>query len=248
MSEDLDLSIIIPVKNEAGAVPVLAGEIEQAMTGLDIRWECLWIDDGSTDDTLARIEELHRRESRHHFVSMTQNCGQSAALLAGFDYARGRIIATLDGDLQSDPGDLPPLLPLLRRGEVDMVCGIRVLRHDSRIRRISSRLGNRLRNVITGERMTDEGCAVRVFYRECALGLPRFRGLHRFLPGLAELRGFRWIEVPVRHRPRSLGRSKYGIGNRLWPVLVDTLGVSWLRRRVALPVVKRSSLPETRSE
>jgi dolichol-phosphate mannosyltransferase len=248
MPEHSEISIIIPVRNEAQAVPILARELEHVLARLEIAWECLWVDDGSTDATLLLLEDLHRRSNRQQFIALGKNSGQSAALLAGFDRARGRIMATLDGDLQSDPNDLPRLLPLLQRGTVDMVCGVRVKRQDSWWRRMCSWTGNRLRNMVTGSCATDESCAVRVFYRDCVDGLPRFRGLHRFLPTLIELRGFRWIEVPVEHRGRLFGRSKYGARNRLWPFFADTIGVCWLRHRIAKPVVKHSSLDETPNE
>lgn len=236
-----DVSIVLPVLNEEGSVRRLAQEIQAAFSGTPWSWECLWIDDGSTDRTLRRLEELHSADPRHRYLSLSCNCGQSAALSVGFARARGRILATLDGDLQNDPADLPRLVREMEASCLHMVNGVRVRRRDSALRRLVSRLANRFRNRVTGAAVTDAGCSTRVFYRECIDGLAMFRGMHRFLPTLVEMQGYRMSEVPVNHRPRTHGRSTYGIPARLWVGLVDTLGVRWLRERALRPEVKASS-------
>jgi dolichol-phosphate mannosyltransferase len=238
----LELSVVVPVHNEEGAVGALATEVEQALAPLGHAWECIWVDDGSTDRTVAVLAE-HLPGSRHRLLELQRNSGQSAALMAGFRAARGRFIATLDGDGQNNPADLMGMLARLRVGDVDAVNGIRAKRRDTWVRRVSSRIANAYRNGLTGEQVTDVGCAIRVFRRECTDFLPVFKGMHRYLPTLLRLHGFTITEMPVSHRPRETGRTKYGIHTRLWVGLADTLAICWMQRRVAVPRVKRE-LPE----
>jgi dolichol-phosphate mannosyltransferase len=229
----MELSVIIPVFNEEENVEDLAAEVDRALEGSGLTWECLWVDDGSTDGTADRLTIIAARDpkERHRFLRFERNAGQSAALWAGFRHARGRLIATLDGDGQNDPRDLPRLVDMLRHGGYDMVNGYRAKRHDSWLRRISSRIANAFRNRVTGKTVRDVGCSTRVFRRECVEHLPPFKGLHRFLPTLVVLYGYRITETPVGHRPRRKGVTKYGIHNRLWVGLLDSFGVWWLRRR-----------------
>ncbi|MCP4547969.1 MAG: glycosyltransferase family 2 protein [bacterium] len=236
-----DISIIVPVYNEEESAPVLAREISDAFNSQPRTWECLWIDDGSSDGTLAGLRELHEREPRHHFVALKGNFGQSAAMAVGFRTAQGRILATLDGDLQNDPADLPRLVDELERSDVEMVNGLRARRNDSAVRRLSSKIANSFRNAMTGRTVTDVGCSLRVFYRECVEGIPLFKGMHRFFPTLVGMRGYRMKEMPVNHRPRTLGTAKYGINNRLWVGLYDTFGVRWYLKRHVLPQVATTS-------
>ncbi|MFQ5744462.1 MAG: glycosyltransferase [Acidobacteriota bacterium] len=240
----LDLSIVIPVKNEAANVASLAGEIDEVFAGSRRSWECLWIDDGSDDTTLDELIRLHQASSHHDFIQLDGHLGQSAALAAGFSRARGLIIATLDGDGQNDPADLPPLLALLQDRDADMVNGWRRQRQDHLLRKISSSIANSFRNRLTGERIRDVGCSLRAMRRDCLEHILVFQGMHRFLPTLVRLNGFdRILEVPVGHRPRRHGKTKYGIHDRLWVGIADTMGVRWLSRRVASRRVRRSSLP-----
>jgi glycosyltransferase involved in cell wall biosynthesis len=240
--ECCDVSIIVPVKDEADSVVQLADEIGAAFGGHDWSWECLWIDDGSTDDTLARLKALNRSDSRHQFIAHDRNYGQAAALATGFTAARGRVFATLDGDLQNDPGDLPGLIRTLETSDVDMVNGIRAKRHDSALRRVSSRIANAFRNRVSGATATDVGCSVRAFKRDCVRDIPLFHGMHRFLPTLVAMRGWRITEVPVSHRPRVHGATSYGVHNRLWVGIADTFGVRWLASRTVSPRVRESSI------
>jgi dolichol-phosphate mannosyltransferase len=238
----IDLSIIIPVMNEEENIAALAEEINAALQSLELRWECLWIDDGSTDTTLLEIDALCQRDARHQFLSHDGNHGQSMALYSGFQYARGAIMATLDGDGQNDPGDIPLLIDRLLEEDADMVNGWRRTRKDGLIRRLSSRLANRFRNWLTRDQVRDVGCSMRVFHRRCVQRIPVFNGMHRFLPTLVRIAGCsRIVEMPVHHRPRMQGRTKYGINNRLWRGLIDTLSVRWMRSRIAYPVVKSTS-------
>jgi glycosyltransferase involved in cell wall biosynthesis len=236
------LSIVIPVHNEAESAPLLADEIDRAFDDRS-DWECLWVDDGSDDGTRERLAELHRRDPQHHhYVTLEKRCGQSGALAAGFRMARGRVIATLDGDLQNDPAELPRLIGMLERGRTDMATGVRVVRRDGWVKRASSRTANAFRNWITRDRIQDTGCSLRAFYRECIEDVPVFAGMHRFLPTLVRMNGFVVSEVPVGHRPRPLGKSKYGVNNRLWRGVADCLAVRWMQARRVEPHVCDSSL------
>jgi len=206
-------------------------------------WECLWIDDGSTDGTFDRLVDLHRRDPEHHqYAALERRSGQSGALVTGFRIARGEMVGTLDGDLQNDPAELPRLAAMLDRGRTDMATGVRTTRRDGWLRRVSSRIANGFRNRVTGDRIQDVGCSLRVFYRECVDDMPVFRGMHRFLPTLVRMRGFSVQEVPVSHRPRTLGRTKYGVHNRLWGGILDCFAVRWMRSRMLSPRIRETSL------
>jgi glycosyltransferase involved in cell wall biosynthesis len=236
------VSVVVPVRNEEENIPALAAEIAAALERVGRPWECLWVNDGSTDGTQAVLDRLARAQPRHRVICLDGNFGQSAALAAGFARARGPVVCTLDGDGQNDPADLPGLLERLGAGDVDMVNGIRQLRRDTWTRRAGSRIANGFRNLLTGERVRDVGCSIRAFRREGVEGLPLFKGMHRFLPTLVRMKGFRITEMPVRHRPRTRGRTKYGISNRLWVGLADTFAVCWMQRRLVWPKV-RSETP-----
>ena len=224
------LSVVIPVRNESPNILPLAGEIQAALTALPA-WECIWVDDASTDDTLARIHSICSTDPRHRVLRLTEHGGQTAALLAGWRAARHEFVGALDGDRQNDPKDLPRLLAVAVESDLDMVNGVRVRRRDSSIRRIASRIANGFRNRVTGDRVTDVGCSVRVLRRGYVNGIPPLRNMHRFLPTLVRLAGGRVGEAAVSHRGRVAGRTKYGINDRLWVGIIDTLGVRWMKRR-----------------
>ncbi len=239
----MELSVLVPAKDEEAAIPVLAAEIERELDALGRRWECLWIDDGSRDGSRALLIDLHHRRREHQLISFERNYGQSAALGIAFRAAAGRILITLDADLQNDPRDIPRLLARLEGdATLGMVNGIRRRRHDGWLRRISSRIANGFRNWLTHEAVRDVGCSLRVFYRDCVEDIPRIRGMHRFIPTYARMRGYRVAELPVDHRPRRFGETKYGIRNRLWVGLIDTLGVRWLQQRHVLPQIRENTL------
>ncbi|HEX6791105.1 MAG TPA: glycosyltransferase family 2 protein [Candidatus Krumholzibacteria bacterium] len=242
----MELSIVVPVRDEEESIPRLAQEIEAAISVP--AWECVWVDDGSTDGTLRALDALHLRDPRHQYVSLARSSGQSAALYVGFHHATGRVIATLDGDLQNDPAELPRLIRQLERGRVDMVTGVRVDRRDNLTRRISSRIANGFRNAVTGDRIRDVGCSLRAFYRDCIVDVPVFNGMHRFLPTLVRMHGFIVVEVPVGHRPRRYGRTKYGVHNRLWRGIADCLAVRWMQARAVHPVVKSTTFEAAQLE
>ncbi|MDY0039775.1 MAG: glycosyltransferase family 2 protein [Desulforhabdus sp.] len=227
----LTLSVVIPIKDEAENIELLAEQLTFVLDRQAWTWECIWVDDGSTDGSLDIIERLARQDSRHRFISFEQNAGQSAAFWAGFKECRGTFIATVDGDGQNDPADIPALLAEIQAGKADMVNGYRARRKDTLVRKMASRIANDFRNRVTGNTVSDVGCSTRVFRRECVEQLPNFRGMHRFLPTLVAMQGFTLAEVPVNHRPRMRGKTKYSINNRLWVGLMDTLGVLWLQKR-----------------
>jgi dolichol-phosphate mannosyltransferase len=233
-----DISIIVPVMNEAESVRALAAEISAAMNATPYAWECIWVNDGSSDGTWDELAALVARDSHHRACNHDHNYGQSAALSVGFNCARGPVLAMLDGDGQNDPADLPMLMARLEKGDVEMVNGVRATRKDSFVRRACSRIANRVRSWILKDGVSDAGCSIRVFKQECIEGVPVFRGMHRFLPALAVLHGCRIAELPVNHRPRTRGVTKYGVGNRLWAGIADLYGVLWVKRRFVYPKLK----------
>ena len=230
----VDISIIVPVFNEEENVLSLARELAKALDKEPRSYELVFVDDASQDRTWERVREAHRLDRRVRGVRHERNSGQSAAVWTGILATTAPIIATLDGDLQNDPADLPRLLAELK--VVDFVCGIRVNRRDSWLRRVSSRIARWARKAALGADFQDTGCAVRVFKRSTLSGVFPFNGWHRFLPILVHACGVTTKEVPVNHRPRIAGASKYGVGNRLWRGIADLIGVAWHLKRGLRPV------------
>jgi dolichol-phosphate mannosyltransferase len=224
-----ELSVVIPFYDEAAAVGSLLDELYAVLDGLGRTWEIVAVDDGSRDATPAILAEHASGQPALRVLRSPCNRGQAAALWAGLQAARGELIATLDGDGQNDPADLPRLLAAL--GDAAMVVGIRRHRRDSALRRAMSRLANAVRGRLLGDRLHDAGCALKVFRREVIATLVPIRTLYSFLPALAVAGGLEVRELEVRHRPRRGGVSSYGLGVFLWRPLVDMLGVLWLRWR-----------------
>ncbi len=235
------LTVIVPVKNEADNVLPLIGEIRAALGSGSVPYEILYIDDGSTDETRERLDEAAKTAPELRVLYHATSCGQSAALRTGVMGARGRVIATLDGDGQNDPADLPRLVAAFLNPasapELAMIAGQRVKRRDSTVKRWSSRIANKVRSAMLGDDTPDTGCGLKVFSREAFLRLPYFDHVHRFLPALMRREGYAVGLEPVNHRHRVHGRSKYGINNRLWVGIVDLFGVFWLQRRMRRPVL-----------
>ncbi len=240
MTGPVELSIVIPVRDEVESIPGLAAELEQALTGV-VSWECIWVDDFSQDGSRHLLQQMHDAAGPHRLLKLAAGSGQSAALLAGFSVAKGELFSMLDGDGQNDPSDLPRLLRTLRDTQVDAVNGYRRKRQDNWLRKLSSRIANGTRNAMVGYSVRDVGCSIRVFRRECAMHLPQFKGMHRFLPTLFLLNGYRLGEIDVNHRPRGAGRTKYGLHNRLWVGIYDLVGVRWLRARHAAYHIERDT-------
>ncbi len=225
-----EISVVVPAYNEVESLPILLGELRPALEATGRTWEIVLVDDGSTDGTTAAVRDAAARDERVRPVLLAANGGQSAALAAGFSRVRGRVVVTLDADLQNDPADLPRVLAALEGA--DVVSGIRADRQDSAVRLLSSRIANAFRRAVLGDPVTDIGCSFKAYRREVLEGLPMFVGVHRFLPALCVFRGARLVEVRLAHRARRLGRSKYGVGNRLWRGLHDLVGVRWLKSRL----------------
>jgi glycosyltransferase involved in cell wall biosynthesis len=222
-----ELSIVIPVRNEGPNIGPLYREIVQALEGSGRPFEILVVDDGSTDDSFAQLVELQKGDGRLRLIRFRRNFGQTAAFAAGFAYARGRYIVTADGDLQNDPRDIPAMVARLEQGN-DIVCGWRKDRKDPFFtRRVPSMLANRLISWATGVRLHDYGCSLKVFRAEVVKPLKLYGEMHRFLPAIASEMGVAIDEVVVNHRPRTRGKSKYGLG-RTVRVILDLLTVKFL--------------------
>jgi dolichol-phosphate mannosyltransferase len=226
--ESASLSVVIPVYNEAENVSRLVERLQAALAVWSGEVEFLFVDDGSTDETLDLLKHAQSSDPRIRIAHFRRNLGQTAAMEAGFHLARGRAIVTVDGDLQNDPAEIPRLASLL--GEWDVVCGIRVRRQDTWWRRLSSRIANRFRNWATSDDIVDTGCTLRAYRRECVVRLELYNGLHRFLPTLLKMRGCRVTQVPVAHHPRLAGKTKYDTWRRLRKGLADVWAVRWMKK------------------
>ena len=235
------LAVIVPVKNEAENILPLIGEIHQALNGRFV-FEIIYVDDGSDDTTPARLTEAMGRYPMLRVLRHGTSCGQSQAVATGVKAARAVCIATLDGDGQNDPVNIPAMMDVLLKAPVRerdyiLVAGHRRKRQDTVIRKISSKLANGIRSRLLGDDTPDSGCGLKVMTREAFLDMPRFNHMHRFLPALMIRRGGKVLSVPVNHRPRERGVSKYGVWNRLWVGIVDLFGVRWLQARASRPQV-----------
>lgn len=228
---NVDVSVVVPVYDELGTVDALVERVRATFAALGSPWELIVVDDGSSDGSGERLDEIAEGESHLRVIHLAQNCGQSAALWTGFQHARGAVIATLDGDLQVYPEDLPTLLRQLEDDGVDAVVGIRTKRRDGSWKRLSSRFANAVRNWMTREDIVDTGCPLKVFRAEAVRSVTPFDGMHRFLPTLLRMNGGTVRQLPVRHTTRVAGRSKYGTFDRATRGLRDALGVRWLQDR-----------------
>ena len=226
-----DLSVVIPVYNEEASLTPLWSELREVLERLGLAFEVVFVDDGSRDRSAEIIRSFRESDRRVRLVRLKTNGGETAATDAGFKAARGQRVVVMDADLQNDPADIPMLLSHLDRW--DAVTGWRVDRAagDNFVRRASSRIANRVRNWMSDETIQDSGCTFRAFRRECLRGLVLYRGFHRFIPTLLKMRGYRVIEVPVGHRPRRFGQSKYGVLNRAAIAFADLLVIRWMNAR-----------------
>jgi glycosyltransferase involved in cell wall biosynthesis len=226
--DSVSLSLVIPLCNEEENVLPLVEQLNGALAGWPGSAEMLLVDDGSSDATLDLLRRAQETDSRIRIIHFRRNLGQTAAMAAGFRLARGNAVVTLDGDLQNDPKEIPRLVEMLK--DWDAVCGIRIHREDGRWKRLSSRIGNGFRNWVTGDNIVDTGCTLKAYRRECLQCLELYNGMHRFLPTLLKMRGFRVTQVPVSHRPRLHGRTKYATWGRLVKGLGDVLAVRWMKK------------------
>ena len=218
------VSVIVPVFNEEQNVSILQAELRAALRSID--HELIFVDDGSADRTVEQIEA----DPNVRVIRFEKNAGQSAAMYAGLQAAHGAIVVLIDGDLQNDPADIPKLVGEISRG-ADLVCGYRALRRDTRVKRLTSRIANAVRSRYTRDGVRDTGCTLKAMRRECVTALFPFKGMHRFIPALIKDAGYRLVEIPVNHRPRRFGQTKYGLGNRALRATVDMFGVRWLLSR-----------------
>jgi len=226
-----ELSVVVPVYNEIGCLEPLTERVRGALDSAGTNWELVLVDDGSTDGSAEKMDELAAANPRIRVLHFETNCGQTAGLDAGFRDAEGRYIALLDADLQTFPEDLPQLLHTLRHEELDAVVGIRTDRRDTGWRKFSSWFANGIRNSLTREDIVDTGCPIKVFRAEAIRTLKLFTGMHRFLPTLLRMEGFSVRQVPVRHASRLTGSSKYGTLDRAFSGLRDALAVRWMQDR-----------------
>jgi dolichol-phosphate mannosyltransferase len=227
----LDISVVVPVFNEIGNLESLVERVQTTLDEMGLTWELLAVDDGSTDGSGERLDELAKTDERIRVLHFQKNRGQSAGLDAGFKHARGRLAALLDADLQTYPEDLPELINMLETEDVDAVVGIRAERHDTGWKRFSSRFANGVRNRLTRENIQDTGCPIKVFRAEAIRSVKFFTGMHRFLPTLLRMEGYTVKQVPVRHTERTAGTSKYGTWDRAFSGLRDALAVRWMQDR-----------------
>jgi dolichol-phosphate mannosyltransferase len=218
------VSVIVPVYNEEENVAMLQAELKAALKGVD--HEIIFVDDGSADHTVERIDLA----PNVRLIRFQKNAGQSAAIYAGLKAAHGATLVLMDGDLQNDPADIPTLLDEIARG-ADLVCGYRAQRRDTRVKRLTSQIANAVRSRYTKDGVRDTGCTLKAMRRECVGALVPFKGMHRFIPALVKGAGYRLVELPVNHRPRRFGQTKYGLGNRAVRATIDMFGVRWLLSR-----------------
>jgi len=233
MTSEPHLSIVLPCFNEEGNLRTLVNAIRESLEPLKIDYEIVITDDCSRDDSWNLLRELAAEDKRIRAQRFEKNAGQSAALWAGMKEARGKFLATLDADMQNDPRDLPRFLEALK--DSDCVCGSRVesrAKGDNAIRVISSRIANGVRNSLSGETISDSGCCFRAFKRECIADLKFFKGMHRFMPTLIKMEGFRVTEIPISTNPRFAGKTNYGVWNRLFSSFYDLLAVRWMKKRM----------------
>ncbi len=246
-----ELAVVVPVHNEADNLAPLIGEIRTALDGVCADYEILYVNDGSADATAERLMDIKADCPPLRVLNHRRCCGQSAAVATGVKAARADVIATLDGDGQNDPADIPALYAALKAAadpDLVLIAGLRAKRRDTWIKRISSKVANRVRARLLKDDTADTGCGLKVFTRRAFLDMPRFDHMHRFLPALMIRRGGTVRSVAVNHRPRERGASKYGTLDRLAVGIVDLLGVMWLQRRASLPEVEEASPGEKDSD
>ncbi len=222
-------SIVVPIKNEEENIADLIAEVEPVMEGLGEPWELICIDDGSTDRSLLILQDLCQQKDYLRVLTFTRNFGQSAAFAAGFAASRGELIITLDGDRQNDPADIPKLTAAVV--DCDLVVGWRVNRRDPWKKRIVSKFSNWVRSRLCRDEMHDTGCSLKIYRAEALRKIKMYKGMHRFLPALFKIEGFRIKEIPVNHRERAKGTTKYHFFNRSIGPIVDMFVVRWMRHR-----------------
>lgn len=234
-------SVVIPIKDERDNLTPLTERVIKVLSARaesrQAPFELVYIDDGSSDGSSELLDQLQQNYPMVRVLHFDRNYGQSSAFDAGFKCSTGDLVITLDGDLQNDPADIDRMLPLIQ--QFDLVCGWRKTRNDNLVRKLSSRIANKVRTSVTGDRVHDTGCSLKIFRRAVVDKLQLFTGMHRFFPALALMHGFTVTEIPVSHYPRAHGVSKYGVGNRLFKSLYDLIAVRWMQQRVLRYKIRR---------
>jgi glycosyltransferase involved in cell wall biosynthesis len=226
----VEITVVIPAYNEEQNVSSLLERIKDVLEPLGRPFEAVFVDDGSTDETLEELQKQKQSNPWLRVIALDRHYGQTCAIAAGFEASRGAIIATLDADLQNDPAEIPRLVEMLG-DRCDAVAGWRVDRQDPWLRRVATRVANGVLNKLSGESIHDSACSLKVYKRACLEGLTLYEGLHRFMPTLVKMRGFKVVEVPVSHHRRNAGKAKYGVWNRMFRAFVDLLAVRWMKKR-----------------
>jgi len=222
-------SIVIPLKDEESNIEELVKELEPVMESIQQPWELICIDDGSTDRTLPILQQLQKTRPHMKIITFSRNYGQSSAFDSGFKSAQGEFVITLDGDRQNDPRDIPKLIGAING--FDMVCGQRVNRKDPLSKKIISNIANAVRSRVCEDGVTDTGCSLKLYRSQCLKQIPLYEGMHRFLPALFLIHGFTIGQVPVNHRERVKGKTKYNLFNRSFNTIVDMWAVHWMKKR-----------------
>lgn len=225
----MEYSVVIPLKDEEENIEPLIEEVENAMQKVTTSWELICVDDGSQDETLPLLQKLQTGKPYLKIVSFDRNYGQSSAFDIGFKRAQGRFIITLDGDRQNDPADIPKLIAV--KEDCDLVCGRRLKRQDSFLKKFLSLIANHVRSRLCGDGIMDTGCSLKIYRTECLKQVKLFHGMHRFLPALFLIEGYRVKEVPVNHRKREKGHTKYNFFNRSLNTIADMFAVRWMKKR-----------------
>lgn len=225
----ISYSVVVPLKNEEENISELINELEPVMVSLGKPWELICIDDGSTDKTLDILKKLSNKKKFLRIISFSQNFGQSSAFDAGFKAAKGEYVITMDGDRQNDPGDIPKLVDEVR--DYDLICGRRINRKDPVSKKITSSIANFIRSRACQDGIKDTGCSLKVYRTQCLKTIKMYQGMHRFLPALFVIEGFKVKEVPVNHRERTKGKTKYNFFNRSFNTIADMWAVRWMRKR-----------------
>lgn len=225
----LKYSVVVPMKNEASNISDFINELEPIMVGLAQPWELICVEDGSTDQTLEILKSYKDTKPYLRVLVFDKNYGQSSAFDAGFRHAAGEFVITLDGDLQNDPRDIPKMLELAQNA--DLVCGQRQKRRDTVIKRLTSFLANQIRSRVCQDGVKDTGCSLKIYRTSCLRQIKMYHGMHRFLPALFKIEGFRVTETPVNHRERLKGKTKYNFINRSFNTISDMLAVRWMLKR-----------------
>lgn len=233
----MEYSVVIPLKDEEENIEPLIAELESAMQQVAAAWELICVDDGSKDKTLSILQKLQKNKPHLKIISFDRNYGQSSAFDIGFKKSAGKYIITLDGDRQNDPADIPTLIAA--KGNCDLVCGRRIKRQDSLLKKFLSFIANHVRSRLCGDGIMDTGCSLKIYRAECLKQLKLFHGMHRFLPALFLIEGFTVKEVPVNHRKREKGKTKYNFFNRSLNTIADMFAVRWMRKRRLHYKVKR---------